>query len=235
MSDDRPVEDPVDQVGRIQAELDDFKATMIARLSRKATGDVEPTIRTTAKDNTLILNGAQVSRETYGALWTWAQEQGLVITGLFTTGNGSTTFGLPDFRGRVPIGVGTLGSDSYALGALGGAATRVISTANLPAHDHNVSGTASSSGSHGHSGSTDGSGSHSGHNSGSFAASNGAGSGFSVANTTQNSNGSHSHGININDAGSHTHSLNINESTVGSGTAFDVRQPSIAINWLIWT
>ncbi len=252
MADDRPVEDPVDQVGRLQQELDDFRATMIARLARRSTGDVEPTIRTVPKADTLICNGQQVDRVEYAALWAWAQEQGLVITGLFTNGNGSTTFGLPNFAGRVPVGVGTLGSDSYALGALGGAATRAIATANLPSHDHNVtvashathSHTLSmdSAGSHGHSGSTNSAGSHGGHQNNTETTPGGQFGGLAV---NAFSAGNHSHGLSIDSAGSHTHGGDTNaggptthsvtESAIGSGTAFDVRQPTIALNWLVWT
>ena len=48
----------------------------------------------------LICNGAAVSRTTYAALFA-------VIGTTYGTGNGSTTFNLPDLRGRAPIGAGT--------------------------------------------------------------------------------------------------------------------------------
>lgn len=213
MADDRPVEDPNEQLGRLQRELDDLRSTLLARLTRRPTGDVEPTIRATPKANTLVLNGASVSRTTYAELWAWAQEAGVVVAGLFTTGDGSTTFGLPNFAGRVPVGVGTLGSDSYTLGALIGTSTKALSTANMPAHDHNVSGSTNSAGSHG------------GHFPGSRfdAASQANNLGLAAWNSGGASGGSHSH------------SVSITESSVGSGTPFDVRQPSIAINWLVWT
>lgn len=56
-------------------------------------------------------------------------------------GNGTTNFKLPDLRGRVPIGVGTgVGLPTYSLGQQVGAATSILTTANLPAHTHAVSG-----------------------------------------------------------------------------------------------
>lgn len=227
MADDRPLETAEQAIGRIDTKIADLESTLLARLARRPTGDVEPTIRSTPKPDTLILNGALVSRTTYAGLWSWAQGAGLVIAGMFTVGNGSTTFGLPDMRGRVPIGVGTLGSDTYSLGALGGASTRAISTANLPPHDHNVS---INSDTHSHGGSTGGVGDHSGHNSGSAGVP--AGSGLLIPANSQNDRGAHSHSLDINDD---THSHTVSESSVGSGTAFDVRQAYIAINWLIWT
>lgn len=54
-------------------------------------------------------------------------------------GNGSTTFGLPDLQGRVPVGSGNgSGLTPRANGQKGGAETVALSTANLPAHQHSV-------------------------------------------------------------------------------------------------
>jgi microcystin-dependent protein len=47
-------------------------------------------------------------------------------------GNGSTTFGLPDLRGRIPLGQG--GGASFA--ATGGAEKVALSTEQMPAHAH---------------------------------------------------------------------------------------------------
>tara|TARA_R100000808_G_scaffold134_1_gene989 strand:+ start:22265 stop:22708 length:444 start_codon:yes stop_codon:yes gene_type:complete len=54
----------------------------------------------------LLCNGAAVSRTTYAKLFT-------VIGTHYGAGDGSTTFNVPDLRGRGPIGVRTMGaSDS---------------------------------------------------------------------------------------------------------------------------
>ena len=55
-------------------------------------------------------------------------------------GNGSTTFGLPDLRGRVVLGEGALNGTgtNYILGASGGSETRTLITTNLPAHTHTI-------------------------------------------------------------------------------------------------
>lgn len=50
-------------------------------------------------------------------------------------GDGKTTFGLPDLRGRLPIHTG----NGYALGSFGGTETVTLSTAQLPSHTHPVS------------------------------------------------------------------------------------------------
>lgn len=49
-------------------------------------------------------------------------------------GNGSTTFALPDTRGRFIIGAG----NGYAVGATGGLAQVQLTQANLPAHNHTI-------------------------------------------------------------------------------------------------
>lgn len=48
----------------------------------------------------LLCNGQAVSRTTYAALFA-------AIGVVYGVGNGSTTFNVPDLRGRVPVGVGT--------------------------------------------------------------------------------------------------------------------------------
>lgn len=205
MADDRPVEDPVEQVGRLQRELDDFKSTVIARLGRRPTGDVEPSIRSTPKANTIVLNGATVSRTTYAGLWAWAQEQGLVIAGLFTGGDGATTFGLPDFRGRVPVGVGSLDGETYALGGLVGDARISLASNQMPSHNHSFS--------------TNTTGAHGEHMGERISVAAGGGS-LNLINT-QISGGNHSHSGTT--------------ASVGGSATVDIRQPSIAVNWLIWT
>ena len=82
--------------------------------------------------------------------WAFCQSQILSIaqnTALFSLlgttygGNGQTTFALPDFRGRVPVGAGQgPGLSSYSLGQVGGVETNTVTNANFPAHTHPLSG-----------------------------------------------------------------------------------------------
>lgn len=83
---------------------------------------------------------------------TWALCQGQLIsiaqnTALFSIlgttygGNGQTTFGLPDFRGRTPVGTGTgPGLSNIQLGQMAGTETVTLLTTNMPAHNHTVTG-----------------------------------------------------------------------------------------------
>lgn len=55
-------------------------------------------------------------------------------------GNGQTTFGLPDLRGRAPIHSGQgPGLSNYAHGQSGGAEKVTLMTAQIPAHNHTLS------------------------------------------------------------------------------------------------
>ncbi len=57
-------------------------------------------------------------------------------------GNGTTTFGLPDLRGRSMINQGqSPGLSNYVLGQMGGAESTTLTTPNLPAHTHPFTGT----------------------------------------------------------------------------------------------
>lgn len=55
-------------------------------------------------------------------------------------GDGRTTFGLPDLRGRVAIGEGTgAGLTPQRLGERSGAETHTLSVSQIPSHNHAVS------------------------------------------------------------------------------------------------
>jgi microcystin-dependent protein len=54
-------------------------------------------------------------------------------------GDGMTTFALPDFRGRRPIGTGQgPGLSNYELGEIGGSESVTLLTSNMPAHQHTI-------------------------------------------------------------------------------------------------
>lgn len=250
MPDDRPALTDVEQIALMQKQIDDLQSTMLARVSRSPTGTIDQTILATAPPDTLFLQGQTVNRADYPTLWQWASDNGRVgVAGLFGAGNGTTTFVLPDFRNRVLVAAGTL-----APGATVGSDTVALAVGNLPAHDHNVAATlTTSSDSHSHTSShstfhthtfnTGSGGSHGQHPpfqipvaAGSGANDVWAGGGVSTGSHTHGGttagDGSYTHNVS---SDAHTHTVATTESTIGSGTAIDVRQSSIAINYLIWT
>lgn len=236
MADDRPIETPEEAIGRLAKELEDLRTTMAVRVLREPVGEIRQTLRSTPLAGTLFCLGQTVGRATYPALWAWIQEQGLAPA-VFGIGDGTTTFALPDLRGRVWIGVGTLAGNAYALGAVGGLATRVMTLEQMPGHDHGVNVVTVGDHDHGGGGTTSGGGGHTGHNSGSrTVASALAGSQdffFSVANTTQNAVGNHTHTApGGNPDGGHDHG--VDEFVMGGDDPFDIRQPYFAGNYMIW-
>jgi microcystin-dependent protein len=80
----------------------------------------------------------------------WAQCAGQVLaisqnTALFSLigvqfgGNGTSTFALPDLRGRVSLGMGQLiGGSDYVIGELGGAEVVTVLSSEMPAHTHSL-------------------------------------------------------------------------------------------------
>ena len=53
-------------------------------------------------------------------------------------GDGRTSFGLPDLRGRASVGMGHgPGLSNYSWGERGGSETRTLTSLNLPSHTHN--------------------------------------------------------------------------------------------------
>ena len=57
-------------------------------------------------------------------------------------GNGQTTFGLPELRGRSPIHTGQgPGLSNYAQGQIGGTESFTITAGQMPAHSHAVQAT----------------------------------------------------------------------------------------------
>ncbi len=63
------------------------------------------------------------------------------LLGTIYGGDGRTTFGLPDLRGRIPIHAGTgPGLSSRRLGGKGGAEKITLTTNQLPSHTHPLKG-----------------------------------------------------------------------------------------------
>ena len=75
-----------------------------------------------------------------GQLLSIAQNTALFsILGTTYGGNGQTTFGLPDLRGRVPVGFGQgPGLSNYSLGQMAGSEAVTLTVNQMPAHAHAV-------------------------------------------------------------------------------------------------
>ena len=76
----------------------------------------------------LLCQGQLVSRTTYAALFA-------AIGNTYGAGDGSTTFAVPDLRGRVPAGADS-GDADFALGHPGGTKTVTLTVDQIPSHTH---------------------------------------------------------------------------------------------------
>lgn len=86
----------------------------------------------------LLCAGQAISRTTYARLFAH-------LGTTYGVGNGTTTFNVPDLRGRVPVGLDNMGGSdasrltaSNTLGGSGGAETHTLSSSEIPAHVHTM-------------------------------------------------------------------------------------------------
>jgi microcystin-dependent protein len=152
----------------------------------------------TAPTGWLLCDGAAVSRTTYATLF------GIIGTE-YGVGDNTTTFNLPDLKGRAPVGFGA-GSgltNRSDLGAKFGTETQTLTEANLPAHNHATAFTRRSTTAETHD--------HDSWTAGDFAAPVDDRSGATETTTT----------------------VTKNSDNTGSGTAHNNLQPSTVVNFII--
>ena len=99
--------------------------------SSDAPGDMKMAAYASAPTGWLLCNGAAISRTTYAALFT-------AIGTTYGSGDGSTTFNLPDMRGKVPAGYKSGDANFGTLGGAVGEAAHALTTGEMPAHTHTV-------------------------------------------------------------------------------------------------
>lgn len=83
----------------------------------------------TAPANWLICDGSTVSRTAYADLFA-------VIGTKYGEGDGSTTFNLPNLKGRVPVGLDSDDTDFNSIGKIGGEKTHTLTVKELADHSH---------------------------------------------------------------------------------------------------
>lgn len=121
--------------------------TQASQLILAAPGMIFDFAGANAPDGFLFCAGQAVSRTTFARLFA-------VIGTTFGTGDGSTTFNVPDLRGRVVAGrdnmggtaagrltnagTGNPGIDGNALGAVGGVDRLALTEAQMPSHIHST-------------------------------------------------------------------------------------------------
>lgn len=170
-----------------------------------------------APEGWLLCAGQQVSRSTYARLFA-------VLSTTWGTGDGTTTFNVPDLRGRVIAGQDdmngvsasrltglTNGVNGNNFAAAGGLQSTTLTSTELPAHTHSITDPG-----HGHPGST--------------APNQSAGAGFTVAGGGSTQVG----GSQLITIATGSTGITATNST-GSGAAFNNVQPTLIMNYIIKT
>ena len=99
------------------------------------TGEIRSMAASMTLTGFLLCDGSAVSRTTYAALFT-------AIGTIWGSGDGSTTFNVPDLRGRCLIGSGQgSGLTNRTAGTAGGEETHLLTTTEMPTHNHTATST----------------------------------------------------------------------------------------------
>lgn len=126
----------LDTLNELSAALNDdpnFATTVANALAALVpAGTITQTARATAPTGYLLCDGSAISRTTYSALFD-------AIGTAYGSGDGSTTFNIPNLKGKVPVGYDPLQTEFDALGETGGAKTNTLNANNLPPHSHPIS------------------------------------------------------------------------------------------------
>lgn len=217
--------------------------------SQVGVGDIKIWATDTLPTGYLWCNGAAVSRSTYATLLN-------KIGTTYGTGDGTTTFNVPDMCGRAPFGSDDMGGisakgrvtsavsgiDGTALGASGGSESVTLDGTTLPNHTH--TGTSDAGGvDHNHSGTTALQGTSHTHNYigpvskvGTFTGpgSNGWGGGDQTLTTTGDS-AFHQHSFTSGGASAVNHTHTFTTAATGTGAAHRNLTPLIILNYIIKT
>lgn len=94
-------------------------------------GEIQMTLKATADPGFLMMKGGTFNKADYPAM------HAMITANLAYGSVTSTTFTLTDMTNRVPVGKSTTGTFA-SLGATGGEETHVLTTSEMPSHNHNM-------------------------------------------------------------------------------------------------
>lgn len=94
-------------------------------------GSIIPYAGNTAPDGYILCDGSAVSRSTYSKLFT-------AIGTSYGSGDGSSTFNVPNLKGKVPVGYNSGETEFNSMGKTGGSKTVTLTTQQIPSHTHEL-------------------------------------------------------------------------------------------------
>ena len=94
-------------------------------------GTVLPYTNETAPENWLVCDGSELDRTEYNHLFA-------IIGTTFGEGDGSTTFNLPNLKGRTIVGLDADDADFNTIGKTIGEKTHTLTVAEMPKHSHTL-------------------------------------------------------------------------------------------------
>lgn len=114
-------------------------------------GELIPYTGTTAPALTVMPYGQTLNRADYPDLWSFAQNEIAAGNVSYNNGNGTTTFGILDARGRVPAAWDKMGGtaagrlttdgsgiDGTIIGSVGGEQSHILTTPEIASHFHSA-------------------------------------------------------------------------------------------------
>jgi microcystin-dependent protein len=192
-------------------------------------GSMMPYCASSAPGGWLLCDGSAYSRSTYAVLFA-------IIGVTYGVGNGTTTFNVPDLRGKFVIGLNSSDTDFDSLGETGGSKNKTLSTTEIPSHTH--SGTTSTDGSHthtvtdpGHTHSVGGTLRVTGNDTVDGIDNDGPDAEPDISTTITTTSSTSTTGISIPSSGSHSHAFTTG--ATGGGLAFSLMNPYMALNYII--
>lgn len=113
----------IDDLNTVVTELEGYQEAL------NPTGAIVQFAGATAPTGYLLCDGSAISRTTYATLFT-------AISTTYGSGDGSTTFNLPNLKGKVPVGYNSAETEFDTIGKTGGAKTHTLTEAQMPSHKH---------------------------------------------------------------------------------------------------